>query len=200
MWRYWPLPFGVDGSNYKLRWEIFLSDRAAVFIDGAYLTKILDVDFGKPKIDLAGFSDILCGNYERLRTYYYNCMPYQSCPPTEDERRRFASMDKFVYTLRKLPRFEVKLGRLGCVGGEFIQKRVDIALAVDLVRLSCGRMIQKAVIVTGDSDFLPAIEAAKEAGVLVTLYYSQSSIHDELLSAVDESAVIGQNLISRVTR
>ncbi len=177
-----------------------MADRAAVFIDGAYLTKILDVDFGKPKIDLAGFSDILCGKYERLRTYYYNCMPYQSCPPTEDERRRFASMDKFVYTLRKLPRFEVKLGRLGCVGGEFIQKRVDIALAVDLVRLSCGRMIQKAVIVTGDSDFLPAIEAAKEAGVLVTLYYSQSSIHDELLSAVDESAVIGQDLISHVTR
>ena len=177
-----------------------MADRAAVFIDGAYLTKILDVDFGKPKIDLSGFSDILCGNYERLRTYYYNCMPYQSCPATEDERRRFAAMDKFVYTLRKLPRFEVKLGRLGCVGGEFIQKRVDIALAVDLVRLSCGRMIGKAVIVTGDSDFLPAIEAAKEAGVLVTLYYSQSSIHDELLSAVDESAVIGQNLISQVTR
>jgi uncharacterized LabA/DUF88 family protein len=61
-------------------------------------------------------------------------------------------------------------------------------------------MIRKAVIVTGDSDFLPAIEAAKEAGVLVTLYYSQSSIHDELLSAVDESAVIGQDLISQVTR
>ncbi len=177
-----------------------MTDRAAVFIDGAYLTKILDVDFGKPKIDLAGFSDILCGNYERLRTYYYNCKPYQSCPPTEEERRRFASMDKFVYTLRKLPRFEVKLGRLGCIGGEFIQKRVDISLAVDLVRLSCGRMIQKAVIVTGDSDFLPAIEAAKESGVLVTLYYSQSSIHDELLSAVDESATISQDLINQVAR
>ena len=61
-------------------------------------------------------------------------------------------------------------------------------------------MIQKAVIVTGDSDFLPAIEAAKEAGVLVTLFYSQSSIHDELLSAVDESAVMDQELISQVAR
>jgi len=177
-----------------------LENRAAVFVDGAYLTKILDVDFGKPKIDLARFSEILCGDYERLRTYYYNCMPYQSSPPTDEERRRFASMDKFVYTLRKLPRFEVKLGRLGCVGGEFVQKRVDIALAVDLVRLSCGRMIGKAVIVTGDSDFVPAIEAAKEAGVLVVLYYSPSSIHDELLSAVDESVVIDQSLISQVAR
>jgi uncharacterized LabA/DUF88 family protein len=177
-----------------------LDNRAAVFIDGAYLTKILDVDFGKPKIDLARFSDILCGKNERLRTYYYNCMPYQSCPPTEEERRRFAAMDKFVYTLKKLPRFEVKLGRLGCIGGEFIQKRVDIALAVDLVRLSCGRMIGKAVVVTGDSDFVPAIEAAKESGILVVLYYSPSSIHDELLSAVDESVVIDGNLIRQVER
>jgi len=177
-----------------------LADRAAVFIDGAYLTKILDVDFGKPKIDLARFSDILCGNYERLRTYYYNCMPYQSCPSTDEESRRFASMDKFVYTLRKLPRFEVKLGRLGRVGGEFVQKRVDIALAADLVRLSCGRMIGKAVIVTGDSDFLPAIEAAKDAGVLVTLFYSESSIHDELLSAVDERTPLDQDLIDLVAR
>ena len=86
------------------------------------------------------------------------------------------------------------------MGGEFIQKRVDIALAADLVRLSCGRMIQKAVLVTGDSDFMPAIEAAKDAGVLVTLYYSQSSIHDELLSAVDEGSVMDQELISQVTR
>lgn len=89
---------------------------------------------------------------------------------------------------------------MGCVGGEFIQKRVDIALAVDLVRLSCGRMIQKAVIVTGDSDFVPAIEAAKEAGVLVTLYYSPTSIHDELLSAVDECTIINQDLIYEVAR
>jgi uncharacterized LabA/DUF88 family protein len=177
-----------------------LCNRAAVFIDGAYLTKILDIDFGKPKIDLAKFSDVICGSYDRLRTYYYNCMPYQSCPPTEDERKRFAAMDKFVYTLKKLPRFEVKLGRLGCVGGEFVQKRVDIALAVDLVRLSCGRTITKAVIVTGDSDFVPAIESAKDAGILTVLYYSQSSIHDELLSAVDESFVIGWDLIRQVER
>jgi uncharacterized LabA/DUF88 family protein len=164
------------------------------------LTKILDVDFGKPKIDLGGFSDLLCGEYERLRTYYYTCMPFQSCPATDEERRRFASMDKFVYTLKKLPRFEVKLGRLGCIGGEYIQKRVDIALAVDLVRLGCSKAIGKAILVTGDSDFVPAIEAAKDMGVLVELYYSLSSIHDELLSAVDQSFLIDEILIRQVER
>jgi len=177
-----------------------LNNRAAVFVDGAYLTKILDVDFGKPRIDLAKFSDIICGDSERMRTYYYNCMPYQSNPPTEDEKRRFSAMDKFIYTIQRLPRFEVRLGRLGCIAGEFIQKRVDISLAVDLVRLSCTRSISKAVIVAGDSDFVPAIEAAKDSGVVVVLYYSESSIHDELLSAVDESFVMDESLIRQVTR
>jgi uncharacterized LabA/DUF88 family protein len=127
-------------------------------------------------------------------------MPYQSSPPTDEDLRRFSSMDKFVYTLKKLPRFDVKLGRLGCVAGEYIQKRVDIALAVDLVRLSSSRSISKAVLVTGDSDFVPAIEAAKDLGVLVELYYSASSIHDELLSSVDQSFVIDEVLINQVIR
>jgi uncharacterized LabA/DUF88 family protein len=127
-------------------------------------------------------------------------MPYQSSLPTDEERRRFSSMDKFVYTLKKLPRFEVKLGRLGCVAGEFVQKRVDIALAVDFVRLSSSGAISKAVLVTGDSDFVPAIEASKDLGVLVELFYSPSSIHDELLSAVDQSFVIDDVLIKQVER
>lgn len=109
-------------------------------------------------------------------------------------------MDKFIYTLKKLPKFEIKLGRLGCIAGEYVQKRVDIALAVDLVRLSCSKAIGKAVLVTGDSDFVPAIDSAKDQGVLVELYYSQSSIHDELLSAVDQSFIIDEVLIRRVER
>ena len=92
------------------------------------------------------------------------------------------------------------MGRLGCVAGEYIQKRVDIALAVDLVRLSSIRSISKAVMVTGDSDFVPAIEAAKDLGVLVELYYSPSSIHDELLSAVDQSFMMDEVLINQVVR
>jgi len=36
--------------------------------------------------------------------------------------------------------------------------------------------------------------------VLVVLYYSPSSVHDELLSAVDESFVINESLIKQTER
>ncbi|MFQ6052342.1 MAG: NYN domain-containing protein [Candidatus Hydrothermarchaeota archaeon] len=146
-------------------------DKAAVFIDGGYFSYVLKA-FGEPKIDFEAFSNKLCenANAERFRTYYYDCMPYQSSPPTEEEKERYSRMDRFIISLKKLPRFEVRLGKLGRITRfgqvEFIQKRVDNLLTVDLVRLSWTGKIHKAILVTGDSDFVPVVEEAKNAGVL----------------------------------
>jgi len=168
-----------------------------VFIDGGYFNKVLENDFNRPRIDYYKFSELLCDpNYERLRTYYYNCMPFQDYS-TDEENSRYLAMEKFIHSLKRLPRFEIRLGKLERINGAFVQKRVDILLAVDLVRLSWGEQIKTAIIITGDSDFVPAVEAAKDAGVLVQLYYSKSSIHDELLSAVDESFEITIGLIEQ---
>ena len=49
------------------------------------------------------------------------------------------------------------------------QKGVDIKLALDLFRLADRKAISHALLLTGDSDFVPAIEAAHDAGVLITL-------------------------------
>ena len=128
-------------------------------------------------------------------------MPYQSDPPTLQERQRYANTDRFINRLRRLNRFEVRLGKLIYIPSvsEFVQKRVDVLFSVDLVRMSWDHHIGKAVLVTGDSDFVPAIEAAKDAGVLTVLYYSRAhptvSALDELLYACDERVEITQDLI-----
>jgi len=176
-----------------------LNSRAAVFIDGAYLSKLLELDYGGTRIDYEKFSDAICRKRERLRTYYYNCMPFQGNPPTGEESVRYARMDKFISRLMRLPRFQVRFGKLGRIGNEFVQKRVDILLAVELVRLSWPKGIGTAILGTGDSDFVPAVEAAKDAGVLIQLWYSRSAIHNELLDAVDEYFPITQELIDSVT-
>lgn len=84
--------------------------------------------------------------------------------------------------------------------GDYEQKRVDILLAVELVRLSWAHQIGHAIIVTGESDFVPAVEAAKDAGVITSLYYSRKSIHDELLQAVDERYEMNDEFIQSVRR
>lgn len=181
-------------------------ERAAVFIDGGYFQKVLRYVFDSSRIDFEAFSDKICGNCERLRTYFYFCMPFQSTPPTAEERERYSRADKFIFSLSRLNRFEVRLGKLIYIPSvdEYVQKRVDVLLSVDLVRMSWGRQIGKAVLVTGDSDFVPAIQAAKDAGVLTVLYYSrahpQVSALDELLYACDERIEITQDLIASCTR
>lgn len=95
----------------------------------------------------------------------------------------------------------MRFGKLSKIrNGKFEQKKVDILMAVELVRLSWSHQIGHAIIVSGDSDFVPAIEAAKDAGVITTLYYSKKSVHNELLSAVDERYEMGPSFFKSVQR
>src|SRR3990172_12167767 len=98
-----------------------------------------------------------------LRTYYYHCLPYQSDPPTEEQKGRYASMHKFTTRLKELPRFEVRLGRLVYRGNDlhgnpiFQQKRVDNMIGVDMTLLAAKGKVDRVAIFTGDSDYIPSI-------------------------------------------
>lgn len=172
--------------------------KSVVFIDGAYLAKVLKNVFNNARIDLERFSNKICGNTERIRTYYYFCRPYSSSPPTQDEIARGADFDRFQDKIKKLNRFEMKLGKLQKIGNEFKQKRVDVQLSVDLVGMSYRGQMDRAILVTGDSDFVPAVTAARDAGIVVAVYYTRhpsTYAHDELLDACDERHEITQDLI-----
>jgi uncharacterized LabA/DUF88 family protein len=173
--------------------------KCAILIDGGYLDKVMINDFSGARVDIAKLGDELASPDERLRTYLYDCMPYTSNPPTEDEKRRYAARAKYISALKRLPRFQFRQGKLQKISeGVFRQKRVDIIIAVDLVRMSSNRQIDRAILIAGDSDLVPAIEAARDAGVVVTLYYSPKSVHNELLQSCDERVEITHNLINKV--
>ncbi len=189
-----------------------MMDYAAVFLDGGYLDKVLEV-FNFIAIDYEAFSDELCrrsGGFSRFRTYYYHCAPYQSNPPTIQESERYARKRQFYSALRYLNRFEVRLGKLEmrrcprCSDARPRQKRVDSKLAIDLVRLAAKGHVKKAILVAGDSDHAPAVEVAKEESVLVTLWHLPNSVtttaHGELKQLCDERYEITEQLLKSVTR
>ena len=99
--------------------------------------------------------------------------------------------------MERLPGFSVRLGRLEHCGFRpdgspiFEQKRVDILLGVDLAQLSAKGQIQQAILLAGDSDFIPAVEVAKNEGVLVILYHGANT-HSDLWEQVDERHRINQ--------
>jgi uncharacterized LabA/DUF88 family protein len=110
--------------------------------------------------------------------------------------------DRFFTALDRLPRFEIRFGRLRKTNSNppFEQKGVDVLLSVDLVRLSSSNKIDKAILVSGDSDFVPAVRVAKDEGVIVELFYSKGqNLSRELYQICDDRFDITKDMIDKCT-
>jgi len=172
-----------------------MPERLAIFIDGGYFDAVLRDEFKGTRIDYEKLILGLTSSNTLLRSYYYTCEPWQSNPSTNDESKRFSAAQRFHNYLRKIPNFELRLGRLAYRGQDINnnpileQKQVDILLAIDLLRLSYRGAISQAILITGDSDFIPAIKIAKDEGVQVILAHG-SKPHLSLLDEVDQTTGI----------
>ena len=187
--------------------------RLAVFVDGGYLAKVgaashTWIDVGKLAINIR--ERLGAANFEPLdlvRTYYYDCLPFQSDPPTPDEAHRYSQKRRFFAALQNLPRCTVREGRLMYRGldahGEpiFQQKRVDLMIGLDFALLAAKHQITHAAVVTGDSDLLPAFEVAQREGVVVCLVHGPRSTYAvDLRSLADERIEMDADFINSVRR
>lgn len=178
-----------------------MRNRAAIFIDGAYLDNVL-YDLGSIKINFGDLVGLIHGDVPLLRAYYYHCLPYQSPQPTPEESQYYRNKSKFFNALERFDFFEVRLGELVVRGvderGNRIleQKGVDVQLAVDLLALSFNRIIDTAFLVLGDGDFVPAVQKAKDAGVSVRLLYANgpnSRVSERIWYACDQRTVMDRD-------
>lgn len=195
--------------------------RLAVFIDGGYLDALAEKEFGiwldMQKLVQEIVQAVASRTPEPLdlfRVFYYHCSPYQSNPPTDAERQRYSARRRFFDALRRLPRFDVREGRLeyrgNGNGGEplFEQKRVDLMLGLDFALLSGKRQISHVALLAGDSDFIPAFEVAKSEGVSAWLFHGppvsrinqRPTYHRDLWQAADERVEMDLPLMKRVER
>ena len=195
--------------------------RLAIFVDGGYLDSLAEDEFSM-RVDMGKLGDEIRqiittksqDNVELLRTFYYDCLPYKSNPPTEEEALRFGKKRRFFSALSYLPRFSVREGRLVFRDKDakgkpiFQQKRVDLLLGLDFALLSGKQKIAHAAVVSGDSDLVPAFSVAKEEGILVWLFHGpriskkdgSSTFANELWQEADERYEIDSKFMRRIQR
>jgi len=66
------------------------------------------------------------------------------------------------------------------------QKGVDLRIGLDIARLSLRRHVDEIVIVTGDSDLVPAMRFARREGLRVSLdFLGSSAIVRDLIAHAD---------------
>lgn len=182
--------------------------RTAIFIDGGYIGKLCKEHFKigrSDRVNYGKFVQWISGSSEILRAYYYDCLPYQSAKPTQKERAMLAKKQRFFFSLEKLSRFCVRQGKLVFRGYDdkkkplFIQKRVDLRLGLDLGSLVSMGKVEEVAIVAGDSDFIPAVDFAKEKGVIVRLIHGPfKTYHKDLWFAADERKEITRKVMNMI--
>jgi uncharacterized LabA/DUF88 family protein len=174
-------------------------EKAVVLIDGGYLYRVFKDNYNVQDIDFEKLPFVICKllNLDLLRTYYYTVMPVKRKNNTEDEIR-YSQRQKFISRLKRIPRFEVKLGKLQLIGTQFKEKMIDVLISIDIVKKSYSKKINHIILVAGDADFVPAIRAAKDQDVIVHLFYHTTSVHNELLDEIDEPHIIDNNFINKL--
>lgn len=184
---------------------------AAIFIDGGYLDKTLRNEHHGAMVDFDRLATEMAGGLPRYRAYYYHCPRWMPDAPSEDDKRAQQQQDRFFDRVRRLPRFEVRLGHLKTRGRDatgsliFQQKGVDVLLAIDMVLVAAHRSASVVSLLAGDGDYLPLVKVVKDAGPIVRLYHAQATTPQthyaqELWTAADERFPIDQALVDRIRR
>ncbi len=177
----------------------------AVYLDAGYIEKLLMAEHPAARIDYGKLAMAMASGDELLRAHYYNCLPYQSNPPSVEEKERYDKKYRFIDALNYVPRFQVRLGQLAVIGVDkdgkkiFQQKRVDLMLGVDMALLAGKGKITSVALFTGDSDTIPAVEAVKQEGVIVILWHGslrgQCSPSRELYKLCDERVELTPKIV-----
>lgn len=120
---------------------------------------------------------------------------------TIDDQNRYKKRRSFYNKLKEtIARFEIKYGHLQLIGNQFKQKGIDVKMSLDIVDKCFSKQIQHAVIIAGDSDFIPAIQKAKDCGAIVHLFCNKKKINRELLEEVDEIRPLTYSFIQQFKR
>ena len=193
-------------------------EKVAIFIDGSNFYHALKDRYSRVQIKFDALASALTNrlsNRKLVRVYYYNAAYDQVTQPDAYKRQQ-----RFFSFLRRTPYLSLVLGRLeqrpidwGNLDDEkrreveklleislpkytVVEKGVDVQLAVDMVQLAVSNTYDVAILVSGDGDFAPAVEAVKKLGKHVELGRVEKQPCNRLRDVCDIDVVIDKQMLS----
>jgi uncharacterized LabA/DUF88 family protein len=156
--------------------------KVMIFIDGSNLYHVLLRNCGRSDLMFSSFGEKLTGKNRSLKKIYY----YNVRQELEGKIKIPDEQKKFLSSLHKIKKLEVKLGIWKEQNGSIVEKGVDVLLATDLVLNAVKNNYDHAIIVSGDGDFFPAIDAVKKEGKRVEVAAFESNISREASESADK--------------
>lgn len=146
-------------------------ERVAVFIDGSNLYyRLRAPEFELPNLtyyDYAALAAYLAeGRDITCRGYYVGAVKVD--PKSPDKKKAEAMQAQqvrlFNHLQSKNQQFTVRRGFLMKNDGVYHEKGVDVEIAVDIVKGAFKDLYDTAILISSDTDLIPAIKVAREEG------------------------------------
>ncbi|WP_407050221.1 NYN domain-containing protein [Methyloraptor flagellatus] len=179
--------------------------RVAVLIDGGHLRVLARKAGFKHEPDYIEKVAHACiePTENLLRILYYDCAPYVGTTtlPVSGEPHEFTGSDHWLRDLAARNLFAVRRGVLKFRGfkpkripiaakpltdadfkPDFEQKGVDMRIGLDMANFSALKTVERLILITGDTDCIPAMKHARINGLQVALVtFPNHKIAPELL-------------------
>mgnify|MGYP006287059731 CR=1 FL=1 len=186
----------------------FFMIRASVLIDGGFLrAQAQQARLRYTPAFIQGFAERCVTADERLlRVLYYDCPPFVGTArlPISGEQRQFSGSDAWLKDLGRRDLFALRLGALKFRGfkprrqvimheptdadfkPDFEQKGVDMRIGLDIANHAAQRSAERIVLVSGDTDCIPAMKHARINGLqVVVVSLPNHALAAELLEHAD---------------
>ncbi|TMQ32016.1 MAG: NYN domain-containing protein, partial [Planctomycetota bacterium] len=121
------------------------------------------------------------------KAFYYDCLDSQQGDDEEDHafKSRVKSQQDYFDRIRAIPGMHVREGHLS-QGKKKQQKEVDVLLSVEMLTHAFNKNITKAVLLSGDGDFKPLVDALVRIGTWVHVAYDPRIGSKDLARAADD--------------
>lgn len=140
-----------------------------------------------------------------FRVFYYDCRPFGEKKWNHDKTKEidfsasatYKAKCSFLQDLAKQDRFAVRLGELSFDGWkqdlhnpkkykpDFKQKGVDMKVGLDMASMATKKIVDKIVLIAGDSDFISPIKFVRKEGLQVYLYSMGHKVKRPLIEHCD---------------
>jgi uncharacterized LabA/DUF88 family protein len=166
--------------------------KVAVLIDGGHLRVLAKTAKFTYNPDFIEKVALACVEPDEtlLRTLYYDCAPYVGKVklPVSGNEHEFKGSDVWLRQLEAKNLFAVRRGVLKFRGfkpkripiasaalsdsdfkPDFEQKGVDMRIGLDIANFSAMRSVDRIILITGDTDCIPAMKHARISGQQIAL-------------------------------
>ena len=136
-------------------------ERVAIYFDGSNTynkLKKLGVPEKTKRFDFQAFAAHMAGERELISKRYYVGI-VRNHDGSEKSETLVRKQQQFLETLRAA-NFEIKKGKIMYDGSRIREKGVDVKLAIDLVIGAADDLYDTAIVVSSDTDLIPAIKYA----------------------------------------